>query len=155
MDRGSKQLLGIAVLGGIAYVVFFVPFDGQTPYEHASKFVKDGVAMEGSHNNLFAVFDGVITTHPSTHEILPGITRSFIFDLARGLGLPVAERAIPVEEFREADEVFFTGTTVEIRPTVQVDGHPVGDGKVGPVTRALWETFVEATDRVAGQFAQR
>lgn len=44
MGRTVKQLLGIAILGGIAYVVFFVHFDGQTPYEHASNFVKDGVA---------------------------------------------------------------------------------------------------------------
>jgi len=112
--------------------------------------VKDGVALEGSHNNLFAVFDGVVTTHPASHEILHGITRGFVLELAAGLGIPVKERAIPLEEFRRADEVFFTGTTVEIRPTVRVDGDPVGDGKVGPVARALGEAFVTATDRVAG-----
>lgn len=113
-------------------------------------FVKDGVALEGAHNNLFAVFDGVVTTHPATHEILPGVTRALVLDLARSLGVPVSERAMTVEEFMTADEVFFTGTTVEIRPTVQIDGRPVGDGEVGPVTRALWTAFAEATKRVAG-----
>ncbi len=44
MDRGLKQLLGFAMLGGIVYVLFFVSFDGQTPYEHASEFVKDSAA---------------------------------------------------------------------------------------------------------------
>ncbi|MDH3202676.1 MAG: hypothetical protein OEM15_17435 [Myxococcales bacterium] len=44
MDRSLKQLLGVATLGGIAYVVFFVPFDGQTPYEHVAELVNDGVA---------------------------------------------------------------------------------------------------------------
>jgi D-alanine transaminase len=113
-------------------------------------FVKDGNALEGAHNNLFAVFDGVLTTHPATNEILSGITRGFVLDLARSLGVPVSERAIPIEEFRTAQEVFFTGTTVEVRPTVSVDGQPVGDGKVGPVTRVLWAAFVQATDRVSG-----
>jgi D-alanine transaminase len=113
-------------------------------------FVKDGVALEGSHNNLFSVRDGVLTTHPASHEILHGITRGFVIELARGLGIDVEERAVPVEDFMRADEVFFTGTTVEVRPTVRVDGQPVGDGRVGPVTKAIHEAFVEATDRVAG-----
>jgi D-alanine transaminase len=113
-------------------------------------FVKDGIALEGAHNNLFAVFDGVVTTHPTTHEILPGVTRGFVLELAASLGIPVRERAMPLEEFRTAEEVFFTGTTVELRPTVQIDGEPVGDGTVGPVTRALWAAFVEATARAAG-----
>lgn len=114
-------------------------------------FVKNGVALEGSHNNLFAVFDGVVTTHPTTNEVLPGVTRAFVLELARSLGMPVSERAMPVEEFLTAEEVFFTGTTVEIRPTISIDGKPVGGGTVGTVTRALWTAFVEATNRVAGE----
>jgi len=113
-------------------------------------FVKDGIALEGSHNNLFAVYDGVLTTHPASHEILAGITRALVIELARGIGIDVEERAMPVEELMRADEVFFTGTTVEIRPTIRVDGHPVGDGRVGPVASAIREAFVATTDRVAG-----
>ena len=103
--------------------------------------VKDGVALEGSHNNVFGVFDGVVTTHPATHEILRGVGRGFVMELARGMGMTVVERAIPVEEMRGADEIFFTGTTTEVRPTVELDGRPVGDGTVGPVARALYEAF--------------
>ena len=103
--------------------------------------VKDGVALEGSHNNVFGVFDGVVTTHPATHEILHGVGRGFVMELARGMGMTVVERAIPVEEMRDADEIFFTGTTTEVRPTVELDGRPVGDGTVGPVARALYEAF--------------
>ena len=103
--------------------------------------VKDGVAIEGSHNNVFGVFDGVVTTHPATHEILHGIGRGFVIELARELGIQVVERAIPVEEMRQADEIFFTGTTTEVRPTVKLDGQPVGDGTVGPVARALYQAF--------------
>ena len=103
--------------------------------------VKDGVALEGSHNNVFGVFDGVVTTHPATHEILHGVGRGFVMELARGMGMIVVERAIPVEEMRGADEIFFTGTTTEVRPTVELDGRPVGDGTVGPVAKALYEAF--------------
>lgn len=103
--------------------------------------IKDGVALEGSHNNVFGVFDGVVTTHPATHEILRGVGRGFVMELARGMGMTVVERAIPVEEMRGADEIFFTGTTTEVRPTVELDGRPVGDGTVGPVARALYEAF--------------
>ena len=107
--------------------------------------VKDGVALEGSHNNLFAVFDGVVTTHPATHQILHGVTRAYVIELAKGQGLPVEERPVPLEEIRAADEIFFTGTTTEVRPTVRLDGQPVGSGKVGPVARALYEAFQAGT----------
>jgi D-alanine transaminase len=107
--------------------------------------VRDGVALEGSHNNLFAVFDGVVTTHPATHQILHGVTRAYVIELAKGQGLPVEERPIPLEEIRAADEIFFTGTTTEVRPTVRLDDQPVGSGKVGPVARALYEAFQAGT----------
>ena len=107
--------------------------------------VRDGMALEGTHNNFFAVFDGAVTTSPASNYILYGITRSFVLERAAALGIPVDERAIPVEELREADEAFFAGTTTEIRPTVQVDGRPVGTGRVGPVTRRLYDDFVAVT----------
>jgi D-alanine transaminase len=103
--------------------------------------VRDGVALEGSHNNVFAVFDGVVTTHPATHQILHGIGREFVLELARGLGMAVEERSVLLEDMRGADEIFFTGTTTEVMPTVILDGQPVGDGTVGPVARALYEAF--------------
>ena len=108
-------------------------------------FVNDGVALEGSHNNVFAVFDGVVTTHPATHQILRGIVREYVIELAREQGLPVEERPVLLEEMRGADEIFFTGTTTEVRPTVLLDGQPVGNGKVGPIAKALYEAFQAGT----------
>ena len=107
--------------------------------------VKDGIALEGSHNNVFAVFDGVVTTHPATHQILQGIAREYVIELAREQGIPVEERPVSLEEMRSADEIFFTGTTTEVRPTVRLDDQPVGSGKVGPVAKALYEAFKEGT----------
>jgi len=87
----------------------------------------------------------VVTTHPATHKILHGIAREFVIELARTRGLAVEERPVLLEEMRGADEIFFTGTTTEVRPTVRLDGEPVGSGKVGPVATALYEAFKVGT----------
>ncbi len=105
--------------------------------------VKDGIALEGAHNNFFAVFGETIATHPTTNVTLHGITREYVIGLARELGIPVEERPVMVEELGRATEAFYTGTTTEVRPTVRIDGKPVGDGRVGPVTRRIWEASVE------------
>lgn len=110
--------------------------------------VRDGVALEGAHQNFWGVFDGAVVTHPTTNQILPGITRGIVLDIAREQGIPVEERAIAVEELARADELFFTGTTGEVRPCVRVDGRPVGDGRVGPVTRMLSDAFLARVERV-------
>jgi len=104
--------------------------------------VRDGIAIEGAHQNFWGVFDGAAVTHPETNLILPGITRSVVLELARERSIPCVERPIQVEELAEAEELFFTGTTGEVRPCVRVDGVPVGDGRVGPVTKALSEAFL-------------
>jgi D-alanine transaminase len=93
------------------------------------------------------VIDGTVVTHPATHLILAGITRGVVLELARGAGLPVVERAIQVEELAVAEELFFTGATGEVRPCVQVDGRPIGSGRVGPVTRRLSAAFLELVER--------
>ena len=113
-------------------------------------FVRDGLALEGAHNNLFAVLGGRLVTHPASNQVLPGIVREFILELARDEGLAVEERPIPVAELQYTEELFFTGTTTEVRPTVEVDGRPVGNGQVGPVTRQLSEAFRRGVARECG-----
>ena len=68
------------------------------------------------------MFDGVAVTHPETNLILSGITRGVVLEIARELGIPVEEHPIFVEDLRAAEELFFTGTTGEVRPCVRVDG---------------------------------
>jgi D-alanine transaminase len=108
-------------------------------------FVNEGMAIEGSHNNFFMVFGKTLATHPLSNQILPGITREVVFDLAARLGYEVQERPVPVAEMFQADEAFHSGTLSEVKPCVEVDGIPIGDGKVGPVTRALFDAFLEET----------
>jgi D-alanine transaminase len=118
-------------------------------------FVKDGVAIEGAHSNFFAVLGGTLVTHPNTNQILPGITREYVLELARQLEVPVDERPIQIEELWDGDEAFFTGTTTEIRPTVRIDQRTIGSGRPGPVTRLLFEGFLEGVSHASATAATR
>jgi len=115
--------------------------------------VRDGVAIEGAHQNFWAVIDGTVVTHAATNLILAGITRGVVLELARAAGIPAAERPIQVEELAVAEELFFTGATGEVRPCVQVDGKAIGNGRVGPITRALSAAFLELVERTKEEAA--
>jgi D-alanine transaminase len=104
-------------------------------------FVRDGYAIEGSSSNLMGVLDGEIRTYPACNYILCGITRNVVLDLARELGYPIREEGIPVEALARCSELWVTSTTSEVMPITMVDGRPVGDGKPGPVARALQAAF--------------
>jgi D-alanine transaminase len=112
-------------------------------------YVKDGMAIEGALNNFFTVFGETVVSHPSSNQILPGISREVVLELCDRLGLKVEHKAITVEEMFQADEAFHTGTLTEVKPCVEVDGKPIGTGKVGPVTRALFDAFLEVTEQLA------
>jgi len=112
-------------------------------------FVKDGMAIEGALNNFFTVFGHTVVTHPASNQILSGITREAVLELCGKLGFSVEQKAITVAEMFRADEAFHTGTLTEVKPCVQVDGKPIGTGKVGPVTRALFDAFLAESERVA------
>ncbi len=102
--------------------------------------IRDGRVTEASHSSAFCVRDGVIYTHP-IDNILPGITRRFLIDAYRNEGVQVEERAVAVEDFRSADEVFLTGTTTEVMPVVGIDQAKVGTGKPGDITRLGMELY--------------
>lgn len=100
-----------------------------------------GYVSEGSGENIFVVYDGVIYTPPLSASILGGITRRIVLQLAEDLGYPVREQNIPREMLYAADEVFFTGTAAEITPIRTIDGLPVGAGGRGPITKQLQDEF--------------
>jgi branched-chain amino acid aminotransferase len=101
----------------------------------------NGYVSEGSGENVFVVRHGVLQTAPLGNSVLPGITRDSVLKLARELGIPVVETGIPREMLYIAEEAFFTGTAAEITPIRSVDRISVGDGSVGPITRALQKEF--------------
>ncbi len=100
-----------------------------------------GEVSEGSGENLFLVRDGGIVTNDRDASILMGVTRASILELANDLGIPTSVAVISVEDAYRADELFFTGTAVEVTPIREVDGHVISGGKPGPVTRRIQETF--------------
>ena len=105
-----------------------------------------GFIAEGSGENIFLVRSGVLHTPTIGSAILPGITRDTVMTLARDLGMEVREEQIPRECLYIADEVFLTGTAAEITPITTIDRLPVGNAKVGPVTRRLQEAFFEVIE---------
>ena len=108
---------------------------------------EDGHVAEGATSNLFMVRDGKLVTPPVSDNILEGITRASIIELARReLKIEVSERSIDRSELYISDEIFFTGTTVELCPVLAIDHRPVGDGSaVGPITTRLHDLYVAAT----------
>ncbi|OHE75020.1 MAG: hypothetical protein A2107_08325 [Verrucomicrobia bacterium GWF2_62_7] len=104
---------------------------------------KDGTVNECASANIFIVASGVVVTPPLSTRILSGITREEVIALARKNGVPMQERHVTLDELLAADEVFLTGTTVEVLPVVKVNDRPVGAGKPGPVTQRLHELFRE------------
>ena len=103
--------------------------------------VRDGVALEATASSFFGVFDGEVRTAPKSNYILPSITRSVALELCVELGIPHREAPIFVNELPAAEELFLAGTTVEIMPILEIDGHTVGNGKPGPVQQRLFEAF--------------
>jgi D-alanine transaminase len=99
--------------------------------------VKDGLVTEGSISNVIAVQGGVLVTAPEGPRILSGVTRTVVLGLAGKEGIPVEERPVAVDSLYSADEVFLTGTTIEVLGVVRVDGNTIGSGRPGPVTKAL------------------
>jgi D-alanine transaminase len=105
--------------------------------------VRDGFCLEATKANLFLVSKGVLRTAPNGPRILPGVTRGAAIEAARGIGLSVEERAFTVEEMYAAQEVFLASTTLWTYPLVEVEGRPVGGGKLGPATRMIREALYE------------
>jgi len=101
----------------------------------------NGHVSEGSGENIFAVYRGAIYTPPVGASILLGVNRSYIIALAREMGYEVREETFPREMLYVADELFFTGTAVEVTPIRSVDRIKIGNGARGPVTEKIQDQF--------------
>ncbi len=107
-------------------------------FDEAIVLNEDGHVSEGSGENVFIVRDGKLITPPVTANILEGITRATVLQIAEEeLGIETVERQIDRTELYVAEEAFFTGTAAEITPIVEIDHRPVGTGHTGPITKRL------------------
>jgi branched-chain amino acid aminotransferase len=113
-------------------------------YQEAILLDAQGFVCEGTGENVFVVRDGVIVTPPETSGILDGISRKSVIQIARDLGYEVRERALVRAELYLAEEVFLTGTATELAPVREIDDHPIGGGRPGPVTCEIQRVFDDA-----------
>jgi len=121
-------------------------------YDDALLLNANGDVAEGSGANLFIVKDGAVITNEVDASIVLGITRDSVVQIARDLGLPMNVRPMSVTDLETADELFFSGTAVEITPITEVDGRIVSGGKPGPITQRLQKTFFDAVHGRAPQY---
>ena len=95
--------------------------------------------VEGPGFNVFCIVHGTLVT--PAEGMLEGITRRTVIEMARSLGLPVEMRALPADELRRAQEVFISTSGGGVLPVTRVDEHPIGDGRPGPITKRLAQTY--------------
>lgn len=103
--------------------------------------VRGDHVTEGAASNVFAVVDGVVVTPPKSHELLPGITRDVLLEIAERNHISYREDSISLKMLKNADEIWLTSSTREIMPVVELDSAPIGDGKPGPVWTTMNRLF--------------
>lgn len=110
--------------------------------------VRDGQATEGAASNLFVVKEGVVVTPPNGPQLLPGITRDLVLELAAANDMAFEEREIPESLLFSADEVWLTSSTKEVMPVVRLNGKPVADGRPGPVFQQMNKLYAACKARL-------
>lgn len=103
--------------------------------------LKEGYLTEGAASNVFVVLNNEIMTPPKSPELLPGITRDVVLELAQQQGVAHRETQISEQQLREASEIWLTSSTREILAVTQLDGLPVGDGKPGPQWSRIYSDY--------------
>lgn len=115
-------------------------------FDEAILLTQEGYVCEGPGENLFMVRNGKLITPAVSENILEGITRNVVMELAKNeLGIEVEERRVTRTELYAADEIFFSGTAMEVTPVVEVDRRTIGTGHTGDVCKALKKLFFEIT----------
>ena len=113
-------------------------------FEEALVLTADGHASEASAANIFVVRDGILLTPPVNDDILEGVTRRAVLELADTFGIPVETRSIDRSEIYVADEMFLCGTGVQLSPVIELDHRPINGGAIGPITKQLHEAYFAA-----------
>jgi branched-chain amino acid aminotransferase len=100
-----------------------------------------GELAECSQSNFFLVRDGVVLTPATAAGLLEGITRAFLFEVGRDVGIEIRDTVLFPADLDTADEIFITSTTRELTPVVRVDDRVIGNGRPGPISLALWDQY--------------
>jgi branched-chain amino acid aminotransferase len=132
------------ITGGYVNMAFQKTEAELNGFDEALVLTKDGSASEASAANFFMVRDGVLVTPPTSDDILEGITRTSVFEIAQAIGVPTQVRVIDRSELYVADEMFLCGTGVQLSPVVELDHRPIGGGRVGPVSREIHDVYFAA-----------
>lgn len=103
--------------------------------------VRDGKVTEGAASNIFVVHGGVLRTPPKGPDLLPGITRDLVLELAIKNDIPASESDCPADMLTDADEIWFTSSTRELVPVIELNNRPVGHGRPGPLWEKLYGIF--------------
>ena len=112
--------------------------------------VEDGYITEGSSNNAYIVTnDGVLVTRPLSNDILHGITRKALLELAEKSDIKIEERLFTAEEAYQADEAFVSSATTFVWPVIEIDGNTIGTGKPGSVANKLRDIYIELATETA------
>ena len=114
-----------------------------------SWFVEDGMVTEGTSNNAYIVKGNRIITRALSHDILHGITRAAVLRFAAEAQMEVEERNFTIAEAQAADEAFVTSASAFVMPVVEIDGAPVGTGRVGTLTPRLREIYLDEMHKAA------
>lgn len=123
-------------------------------FDEVISLTHDGNVSEGSAMNVFLVRKGKLVTPPPTENILEGVTRDSIIQLAASeLGLAVEERAVDRTELYRCEEAFFTGTAAQVAPITTIDSRPVGNGKVGEITQAIQQLYFKVVKNQAPRYS--
>ena len=113
-------------------------------YDEAIMLNNRGHVGEGSAENIFVIKNGKITTPPLSADILDGITRNSAIQMIKASGKKINEKNITVKNLLAADEIFMTGTAAEVKSVTRVNRTKIGSGKIGPITKELQSSFMDA-----------
>lgn len=141
------------IVGGYVNMAFQKTEAELNGYDEALVLTPDGHASEASAANMFVVREGVLLTPPVSDDILEGVTRKAVFELAVSQGVKIEVRSIDRSEIYVADEMFLCGTGVQISPVIELDHRPVGSGAVGPITRRIRDAYFDAVRGRTPEFA--
>ena len=110
--------------------------------------IRDGRAMEGTASNLFIVSHGLLITPPDSDDLLPGVTRDLVLELAEEDGIPYSQATIAAVDLEKAEEIWLTSSTREVGAVVRLNGRPVGEGTPGPLWHRMYRLFQVCKERL-------